>query len=172
MSPKLKSILYLSNSFSHDLSSWSEFDNQDMPGFDMDKGSFFTSKVSVCRNACAGNSTCQAFVITPFSGNENDKRPNCYLKTAQRPTQTVQGSTVFFKRGKNGNCGAPVVVTGVSYDDDWFSTSTGTDRRSLSKAGHSALLPRAHQGEVPFPSDRSVAGVGFDECIQDDDVWV
>ncbi|KAG9119489.1 hypothetical protein FRC07_005467, partial [Ceratobasidium sp. 392] len=138
--------------------SWSEFDNQDMPGSDMDKGSFFTSKVSVCRNACAGNSTCQAFVIAPFSGNEKDKRPNCFLKTAQRQTQTVDGSTVFFKRDANGNCGSPTSVSGVPYDDDWFSTSTGTDRRSLIEPGHSALLPRAHKGEVPFPFDRSVAG--------------
>ncbi|QRV91838.1 papain cysteine protease family protein [Ceratobasidium sp. AG-Ba] len=137
---------------------WSEFDNQDMPGFDMDKGSFFTDKVSVCRNACAGNSTCQAFVITPFSGNENDKRPNCYLKTAQRQTMTVTGSTVFFKRSKNGNCGAPTMVSGVPFDDDWYSTSTGTDRRSISEKQHTELLPRAHKGEVPFPFDRSTAG--------------
>ncbi|KAG8709232.1 hypothetical protein FRC08_018453 [Ceratobasidium sp. 394] len=136
---------------------WSEFDNQDMPGFDMNKGSFFTDKVSVCRNACAGNSTCQAFVIAPFSGNENDKRPNCFLKTAQRQTQTVGGSTVFFKRGANGKCGAPTYVTGVPYDDDWFTTSTGTDRRSISDSGHS-ILPRTHKGDVPFPFDRTTAG--------------
>ncbi|KAG9074421.1 hypothetical protein FRC06_010711, partial [Ceratobasidium sp. 370] len=129
---------------------WSEFDNQDMPGFDMDKGSFFTSK---------------AFVMAPFSGNENDKRPNCFLKTAQRPTQTVQGSTVFFKRSKNGNCGAPTVITGVAYDDDWFSTSTGTDRRSLPESEHS-LLPRAHKGEVPFPFDRTVAGRASTRLLQ------
>ncbi|KAG8739653.1 hypothetical protein FRC10_005355 [Ceratobasidium sp. 414] len=138
---------------------WSEFDNQDMPGSDMDKGSFFTDKVSICRNACAGNSTCQAFVIAPFSGNEKDKRPNCFLKTAQRQTQTVGGSTVFFRRNKNGNCGAPTFVAGVPYDDDWFSTSTGTDRRSLSASEHS-ILPRAHKGEVPFPFDGSTAGFG------------
>ncbi|KAG8734956.1 hypothetical protein FRC10_011159 [Ceratobasidium sp. 414] len=145
---------------------WSEFDNQDMPGFDMDKGSFFTSKVSVCRNACAGNSTCKAFVIAPFSGNEKDKRPNCFLKTAQRQTQTVggsaltflrQGSTVFFKRDKNGNCGAPASVTGVPFDDDWFSTSTGAGRRSLAESEPSALVPRVHKGEVPFPFDRTAS---------------
>ncbi|KAG8705978.1 hypothetical protein FRC08_001338 [Ceratobasidium sp. 394] len=134
---------------------WSEFDDQDMPGFDMDKGSFFTSKVSVCRGACAGNSTCKAFVIAPFSGNEKDRRPNCFLKTAQRLTQTVKGSTVFFKRDKNGNCGAPASVPDVPFDDDWFSTSTGTDRRSLAELESSALIPRVHKGEVPFPFDRT-----------------
>ncbi|KAG9100911.1 hypothetical protein FS749_011856 [Ceratobasidium sp. UAMH 11750] len=126
-----------------------------MPGFDMDKGLFFTSKVSVCHGACAGNSTCKAFVIAPFSGNEKDRRPHCFLKTAQRLTQTVKGSTVFFKRDKNGNCGAPASVPDVPFDDDWFSTSTGTDRRSLAKLEFSALVPRAHKGEVPFPFDRT-----------------
>ncbi|KAG9084553.1 hypothetical protein FS749_005136 [Ceratobasidium sp. UAMH 11750] len=136
---------------------WSEFDDQDMPGFDMDKGSFFTSKVSVCRGACAGNSTCKAFVIAPFSGNEEDKRPNCFLKTAQRQTKTVGGSTVFFKRDQNGKCGAPASVPDVPFDDDWFSTSTMTRRESGDPSESSALVPRAHKGEVPFPFDRTAS---------------
>ncbi|KAG8695890.1 hypothetical protein FRC09_008867, partial [Ceratobasidium sp. 395] len=86
-------------------------------------------------------------------------RANCFLKTAQRQTQTVDGSTVFFKRDANVNCGAPTSVSGVPYNDDWYSTSTGTDRRSLIESGHSALVPRAHKGEVPFPFDGSIQGM-------------
>ncbi|KAG9088848.1 hypothetical protein FS749_001824 [Ceratobasidium sp. UAMH 11750] len=149
---------------------WSEFDDQDMPGSDMNKGSFFTSKVSVCRGACEGNSTCKAFVIAPFSGNEEDKRPNCFLKTAQKQTQTVKGSTVFFKRGQNGKCGAPASVPDVPFDDDWFSTSTKTGRRSLGQSQSSALVPRAHKGEVPFPFDRTASVIAEEITWRDNNV--
>ncbi|KAG8792111.1 hypothetical protein FRC12_007163 [Ceratobasidium sp. 428] len=77
---------------------WSEFDNQDMRGSDMLNGSFSTTEVSICRNTCAGISTCQRFVLTPFSGSEKDRRSNCFLKAVQRPTQTVMVHGVSHNR--------------------------------------------------------------------------
>ncbi|KAG8793323.1 hypothetical protein FRC12_003044 [Ceratobasidium sp. 428] len=57
-------------------------------------------------------------MVTPFSGNEKDRHPNCFLKAAQQQTQTVDGSTVFFKRDASAYCGAPTSVSGVPYNDN------------------------------------------------------
>ncbi|KAG9073681.1 hypothetical protein FRC06_011209, partial [Ceratobasidium sp. 370] len=125
---------------------WSEFDDEDMPGNPL--RSFFTTKVSDCREACSTNSACEAFVMTPPKGNKGES-PNCWLKKAQRPTIRSDGATTFFKKGAvvAGRCGALVNTRG-SYDADWWSGTLSVKR--------SDLVPRV-PGKFAFEYNRRLA---------------
>lgn len=132
-----------------------------MPGFDIPNSSFFTTVVSECRDACAKNSQCQAFVMTPAKGNV-DESPNCWLKNAQRLTARSDGATTFFKKGlSNAKCGAPLTSTGA-YDNDWWIDDDSTKR--------SELAPRARKGYDSSPTKgrkliRVILATSYRFCI-------